>query len=795
MSYFKQIFRFLSSVSFAILLLLLAALTVIAGTWIESATNSHLLAASWTYAHPLFQLLLFLFFINILFSALRRWPFQVKHIPFLITHLGLLMLILGTMIKQQWGLQGNLSLWEGSGNQDVVIPHSYALTLHPYAQQEETFASSEIALNSLSPGLYYPFHFPSLKCKILAHTPHVEEVFETWIKGQKAYISGFPSFPVHLWNSSQPFPPLLFARAPTDSRMWGLGAIQTTQVELAMQEAYLHNLSLSLQFKQENDASPIILSLKEALQTPLIFSKGSLHFTLDMPSWNKEPPTFPKLHITWLREDSQVKGHFTLPLEGEEALLLQSSSSWILPFFAVELKRAHPALNFIQREDQEVFLFACDGCGRMHVEKFDPSQLKTLVTYDRGFAGYGVQAKIPFPSFPTGKKEKEHARAQALKKQFEEALLQNPPLSPPLQLLKTACQKANVSFSQAWIDFLTEWDAQPHYLFYPASLSPSLELALQQLEWTSVSLYDQQALQWLGLLLDRLETSLEDGQHPLDVLKTIQWPLGSEVERVSEQEMLSLHLVSQQLLSLLPQLPFEPFIFPHSAYDQARLLSAYFRLYGIDYRSFYLTDAQKKEDFTLFKEEHLALPTEVTIETPLTHRLIPKEPPLRMEEHRPGLLLEVQEGQHVQKVMLAYDALGQGLKWPILNGQYLMRFEPKRVALPYRLRLRQARQIFYPQSTQVYSYEGDIWISQQQQDSLAQTLSMNQVYETWEGYRFYLSGVGLSPTQHIHHVQLAVNYDPAKYFLTYPGGLLVFIGIVLLFWVFPYYKKKNRHLM
>jgi uncharacterized protein YijF (DUF1287 family) len=31
-------------------------------------------------------------------------------------------------------------------------------------------------------------------------------------------------------------------------------------------------------------------------------------------------------------------------------------------------------------------------------------------------------------------------------------------------------------------------------------------------------------------------------------------------------------------------------------------------------------------------------------------------------------------------------------------------------------------------------------------------------------------------------VQIVVNYDPAKYYLTYPGGCLVALGIFLLFW-------------
>ncbi len=61
---------------------------------------------------------------------------------------------------------------------------------------------------------------------------------------------------------------------------------------------------------------------------------------------------------------------------------------------------------------------------------------------------------------------------------------------------------------------------------------------------------------------------------------------------------------------------------------------------------------------------------------------------------------------------------------------------------------------------------------------------MNEVHETSDGYRFYLSGMGPLDRYGVKNVQLVVNRDPAKYLLTYPGAILVSLGILLL------YKKK-----
>ena len=62
---------------------------------------------------------------------------------------------------------------------------------------------------------------------------------------------------------------------------------------------------------------------------------------------------------------------------------------------------------------------------------------------------------------------------------------------------------------------------------------------------------------------------------------------------------------------------------------------------------------------------------------------------------------------------------------------------------------------------------------------------MNQVYESEQGYRYYLSNIQGDPGE-IKEVHLAVNYDPAKYFLTYPGGALVVLGALLLL-----FRKKR----
>lgn len=170
----------------------------------------------------------------------------------------------------------------------------------------------------------------------------------------------------------------------------------------------------------------------------------------------------------------------------------------------------------------------------------------------------------------------------------------------------------------------------------------------------------------------------------------------------------------------------------------------------------------------------------ISIECPLTFRHRPQEPMKQMESNRP--IATVQFPQST--LTLSYQAAGAGICLPVEHGKYLVRFQPLVKEIPFHVRLRNARQIPYANSQQPFSYEADVLIGEQEV-----TLSMNRVHETWDGYRFYLSSISPPNETEVKRIQLIINRDPEKYFLTYPGGILVSLGILLLFWWGP---KKSR---
>ena len=176
--------KFLGSFKFAILLIFLSAVFVMAGTFLESIYGSHRIAEDWIYHNSLFYILLAGYFVNILLSALSRYPFKKRHIPFLITHLGLLMMISGVFIKSIFGVQGHMQLIEGSASDDLIYPNKPALFI-----ENRWGVSQSIPIQDVNLLEYHPDAEEHYEAN-LTRVPKLEE----WI----AYNKGFQGYTVQL---------------------------------------------------------------------------------------------------------------------------------------------------------------------------------------------------------------------------------------------------------------------------------------------------------------------------------------------------------------------------------------------------------------------------------------------------------------------------------------------------------------------------------------------------------------------------------------------------------------------
>lgn len=101
--------RWLGALSVAVVLLCQFAAVLILGTWVESQFDPKI-AHYLVYGTWWFLSLLLLLGINILFAALKKWPWKRHQTGFLITHVGLLMLVAGGMVTNLTGMHGSMVL-------------------------------------------------------------------------------------------------------------------------------------------------------------------------------------------------------------------------------------------------------------------------------------------------------------------------------------------------------------------------------------------------------------------------------------------------------------------------------------------------------------------------------------------------------------------------------------------------------------------------------------------------------------------------------------------------------------
>lgn len=600
MTLLRRLFHILGGLPFAILLIASTALMVIAGTILESKTDSHRFAASITYGNPLFTLLLCGFFVNILFSSLRRWPFQRKHIPFLVTHLGLLMVLAGAIIKLHYGTQGHMLILEGSGSDRITLPNSETLIVE-----------------KRSPAL------PPPQIETLDKQEHGLEIRKSWIADGKLHLVGLSPFPVIPYDKTAKSIPIGHRVRFDEEHEFDLIALNSSEWESAARQIY-----------------------------------------------------------------EQVMNNPT----------------------------ANPTLAWIEDPSSSLHFFAFDKWNGVFGTTLSMDDLEAIVVYDKGFGGYTVPLEVPIGHT---------AECPA----------------PPIQLFVEACQRHNLDPQQELDSFFAAWHSQPNWLLPPNfPMKSTAEQAIRSINWKLIPPDDYKCCLWASILFDKIEEGLAEGFTLQELIQMGNWPLKAE----SNRDLLF------QLFSIAPQLP----DLNDKVVDPARLLSIYIRLYG------------------LFPFKMM------TLESPLIIEHEAADPLVKWEENSPLIQLKVNQ----ESISLLFDKSGQGLKQPTKNGLYLLRYAPDSVQIPYRLRIRQARQINYPGTTQPYSFEADIVIkgaSLQEEEPV--TLSMNHVYETPEGYRFYLAGISPTEAGAVKRVQIVVNHDPVKYFLTYPGAIILVLGILLLF--------------
>lgn len=139
--------------------LVLAVLTAI-GTIIESRYNDAQAATKWVYHTWWMYLVLGQLCLTLIAVMIDRWPWKKRHGPFLAAHIGILTLLLGAWITQQYGLDGSMRFEIGAKNRLVTVPETELKIWSSFDGDRYTEVLAQKVDFFSRPPQKYPFQIP-----------------------------------------------------------------------------------------------------------------------------------------------------------------------------------------------------------------------------------------------------------------------------------------------------------------------------------------------------------------------------------------------------------------------------------------------------------------------------------------------------------------------------------------------------------------------------------------------------------------------------------------------------------
>ena len=117
---FSLVYKFFISLKLAVFILSSLAFLTAIGTFIESKYDQEF-ANKLIYHSFWMTAVLILLVANLTMVLIDRWPWKKKHIPFILAHFGLLILILGSVFTRYFGVDASLSFKEGESRSEISL--------------------------------------------------------------------------------------------------------------------------------------------------------------------------------------------------------------------------------------------------------------------------------------------------------------------------------------------------------------------------------------------------------------------------------------------------------------------------------------------------------------------------------------------------------------------------------------------------------------------------------------------------------------------------------------------------
>jgi hypothetical protein len=138
------ILKLLGSLWMAVVLITALSAVLICSTSLESAFGTPFVQ-KFFYQAGWFDVLLAMLAVNMISAALLRYPFKKKHTGFITTHIGIVLLLTGSLITRLSAVEGQILLYEGEKKTEIAEPF-FELNAHSHGGPMERLSMRESAL-------------------------------------------------------------------------------------------------------------------------------------------------------------------------------------------------------------------------------------------------------------------------------------------------------------------------------------------------------------------------------------------------------------------------------------------------------------------------------------------------------------------------------------------------------------------------------------------------------------------------------------------------------------------------
>jgi hypothetical protein len=212
----RRVFDFFASIELAVFVLLSLSVVLAVGTVVESKYGMQI-SQEIVYRSFWTQGLLWLLLVNVTTVALSRLPWKRHHVGFLITHLGIIILLLGSFITQRFGIDASMPVGIGESARTLRMEENYLNVFKAIEGQSYNLALSErLHWNILRPlkGVKQWILSDQEKLSVLQYYP---KALRDIALEKKPEGSGVPGMQFRIKGSRADMVEYLFLQSPSSS--------------------------------------------------------------------------------------------------------------------------------------------------------------------------------------------------------------------------------------------------------------------------------------------------------------------------------------------------------------------------------------------------------------------------------------------------------------------------------------------------------------------------------------------------------------------------------------------------